>query len=91
MAVILPNVRGSTGYGKQFEALDNEYHREDAVKDIGALLEWIAKQSDLDKERVVIRGSSYGGEMLCSFRHIGEFLFSVRDIALIEYRNKVKM
>jgi len=34
-------VRGSTGYGKQFEALDNGYHREDAVKDIGALLEWV--------------------------------------------------
>jgi len=55
--------------------LDNEYHREDAVKDIGALLEWIAKQSDLDKERVVVRGSSYGGYMvLSSLVHFGDKL-----------------
>lgn len=63
-AVIAPNVRGSTGYGKTFVALDNGLKREDSVKDIGALLDWIAVQSFLDKDRVVLYGASYGGYMV---------------------------
>lgn len=61
MAVIRPNVRGSSGYGKTFLALDNGLRREDAVKDIGALLDWIATQPRLDATRVVVSGGSYGG------------------------------
>jgi len=64
IAVISPNVRGSTGYGKTFVALDNGMKREDSVKDIGALLDWIAKQPDLDASRVVVEGGSYGGYMV---------------------------
>jgi dipeptidyl aminopeptidase/acylaminoacyl peptidase len=63
VAMIFPNVRGSTGYGKSFVALDNGIRREDAVKDIGALLEWIARQPDLDPGRVMVTGGSYGGYM----------------------------
>ncbi len=63
VAVIYPNVRGSSGFGKTFLALDNGNKREDSVKDIGALLDWIAKQPDLDKDRVMITGGSYGGYM----------------------------
>ncbi len=63
-AVILPNVRGSTGYGKTFVALDNGVKREDSVRDIGALLDWIAKQPDLDASRVAVIGGSYGGYMV---------------------------
>jgi dipeptidyl aminopeptidase/acylaminoacyl peptidase len=63
-AVIAPNVRGSTGYGKTFVALDNGLKREDAVKDIGALLDWIEAQPYLDKNRVVLYGASYGGYMV---------------------------
>jgi dipeptidyl aminopeptidase/acylaminoacyl peptidase len=63
MAVILPNVRGSTGYGKTFVNLDNGRLREDSVKDIGALLDWIATQPKLDKKRVIVSGGSYGGYM----------------------------
>jgi dipeptidyl aminopeptidase/acylaminoacyl peptidase len=63
MAVILPNVRGSTGYGKTFVNLDNGRLREDSVKDIGALLDWIATQPNLDKKRVIVAGGSYGGYM----------------------------
>jgi len=63
VAVIYPNVRGSSGYGKTFLALDNGYKREDSVKDIGTLLDWIAKQPDLDKDRVMVTGGSYGGYM----------------------------
>ncbi len=62
-AVIAPNVRGSTGYGRTYGTLDNGYLREDSVRDIGALLDWIAKQPDLDPKRVVVMGSSYGGYM----------------------------
>ena len=61
--VILPNVRGSTGYGKRYADLDNAEKREDSVKDIGALLDWIAAQPNLDKDRVVVYGQSYGGYM----------------------------
>jgi dipeptidyl aminopeptidase/acylaminoacyl peptidase len=63
LAVIQPNVRGSTGFGKGFTDLDNGFQREDAVKDIGALLDWIARQPDLDASRVVVAGGSYGGYM----------------------------
>jgi len=63
VAVIYPNVRGSSGYGKTFIALDNGFKREDSVKDIGALLDWIATQPDLDKNRVMVTGGSYGGYM----------------------------
>lgn len=63
-AVIVPNVRGSDGYGKSYLLLDNGAKRQDSVKDIGALLDWIATQPDLDKDRVVVSGGSYGGFMV---------------------------
>jgi dipeptidyl aminopeptidase/acylaminoacyl peptidase len=63
VAWIFPNVRGSTGYGKSFVSLDNGILREDSVKDIGALLDWIATRSDLDATRVMVTGGSYGGYM----------------------------
>lgn len=63
IVLIQPNVRGSAGYGKTFLKLDNAYLREDSVKDIGSLLDWIATQPDLDPQRVVVTGGSYGGYM----------------------------
>jgi dipeptidyl aminopeptidase/acylaminoacyl peptidase len=63
IAVIEPNVRGSSGYGKTFLTLDDGMKREDSVKDIGALLDWIARQPDLDASRVLVTGGSYGGYM----------------------------
>ncbi len=63
VAIIFPNVRGSSGYGKTFLKLDNGYKREDSVKDIGALLDWIATQPSLDQDRVLVTGGSYGGYM----------------------------
>jgi len=63
-AVIQPNVRGSTGYGRRFTMLDNGRLREDSVRDIGALLVWIAAQPDLDADRVIVMGGSYGGYMV---------------------------
>jgi len=63
ITVIYPNVRGSSGYGKSFLKLDNGRLREDSVKDIGALFDWIAAQPDLDASRVMVAGGSYGGYM----------------------------
>lgn len=63
VAVIFPNVRGSSGFGKTFLQLDNGFKREDSVKDIGALIDWIANQPDLDKNRIMVTGGSYGGYM----------------------------
>jgi len=63
IVLIYPNVRGSAGFGKTFLKLDNGMKREDSVKDIGALLDWIKEQPDLDADRVAITGGSYGGYM----------------------------
>jgi dipeptidyl aminopeptidase/acylaminoacyl peptidase len=62
-ALLFPNARGSSGYGKTFLDLDNGFRREDSVKDIGALLDWIATQPGLDRNRVMVTGGSYGGYM----------------------------
>ncbi len=62
-AVVYPNVRGSSGFGKTYLKLDNGMKREDSVKDIGAVLDWIAEQKDLDAGRVGVMGGSYGGYM----------------------------
>ena len=76
-AVIYPNVRGSAGYGKSYLKLDNGRRREDSVRDIGALLDWIAEQPDLDAGRVAVMGGSYGGYMvLASLVHYGDRLLA---------------
>lgn len=61
IAVIYPNVRGSAGFGKTFLKLDNGRLREDSVKDIGSLIDWIKAQPDLDADRIMVTGGSYGG------------------------------
>lgn len=63
-AVIYPNVRGSAGFGRRFLEADNQKKREDSVRDIGALLDWIHAQPHLDPARVAVMGSSYGGYMV---------------------------
>jgi dipeptidyl aminopeptidase/acylaminoacyl peptidase len=67
VAQLFPNVRGSSGYGKSFLKLDNGYQREDSVKDIGALLDWVAgpegRKANLDPDRIMVAGGSYGGYM----------------------------
>lgn len=75
VAVIAPNVRGSNGYGKTYLELDNGRLRENAVRDIGALLDWIEEQADLNSERVAVMGGSYGGYMvLAAMVHYGDRL-----------------
>jgi dipeptidyl aminopeptidase/acylaminoacyl peptidase len=81
VAVIAPNVRGSEGYGKDFLALDNGPLREDSVRDIGALLDWIAAENSLDDQRVMVYGGSYGGYMvLASMTHYNDRLAGAVDI-----------
>ncbi|PYO40569.1 MAG: peptidase S9, prolyl oligopeptidase [Gemmatimonadetes bacterium] len=63
VAMIFPNIRGSTGYGKTYVKLDNGVLRDGAYKDIGALLEWIRTRPDLDGDHVLVTGGSYGGHM----------------------------
>ena len=81
VAVLVPNVRGSSGYGRSYLALDNGYLREDSVKDIGALLDWLAQQTELDKDRVLVQGGSYGGYMvLAALVHYGDRLQAGIDV-----------
>ncbi len=81
IAIIYPNVRGSTGYGKSYTLLDNGERREDSVKDIGALLDWVAEQPELDADRVMIMGGSYGGYMtLASAVHYADRIRCAVDI-----------
>ncbi|TYP71598.1 S9 family peptidase [Aquimarina intermedia] len=66
IAIIAPNVRGSSGYGKTYLKLDNGFKREDSVKDIGMLIEWIEKTPEFNKDKIAVFGGSYGGYMVLS-------------------------
>lgn len=81
ISVLAPNVRGSGGYGKTYLKLDDGFKREDPVKDIGCLLEWIKKQSDFDSSRIAVIGGSYGGFMvLASMVHFSSQLKAGIDL-----------
>lgn len=81
IAVLVPNVRGSDGYGKSYLLLDNGMKREDSVKDIGALLDWVGTRPELDQKRMAVLGGSYGGYMvLASLMHFADRLVAGVDI-----------
>jgi dipeptidyl aminopeptidase/acylaminoacyl peptidase len=63
-AVIAPNVRGSTGYGKRYHRLDDKRKRLDSVRDLESLYGWIASAKGLDAKRAALMGGSYGGYMV---------------------------
>jgi dipeptidyl aminopeptidase/acylaminoacyl peptidase len=82
IAVIEPNVRGSTGFGATYTALDDGRRREDAVRDIGSLIDWIGRQPDLDGTRVAVAGGSYGGYLaLAALIRYGDRLRAGLDLA----------
>ena len=87
VALICPNVRGSDGYGKTFLDLDNAVKREDSVKDVGALLDWVKSQADLDSDRVAIMGGSYGGYMTlaCSFHYADRIRCSIDIVGISNF------
>ena len=88
VALVYPNVRGSTGYGKTFVTLDNGMKREDAVRDIGALLDWIARQPELDAGRVIVTGGSYGGYLaLAVATHYNDRIRCTLDVVGISNYN----
>jgi dipeptidyl aminopeptidase/acylaminoacyl peptidase len=62
-AVVAPNVRGSTGYGRRYQHLDDVDKRLDSVRDLAGLHDWLATQDDLDETRAALYGGSYGGYM----------------------------
>ena len=81
IALIYPNVRGSTGYGKTFLAMDNGYKREDTVKDIGTVINWIKSDPALDGSRIGIYGGSYGGYMtLATATHYNDQIRAAIDV-----------
>lgn len=92
VAVIAPNVRGSSGFGKTFLTKDNGYLREDSVKDIGALLDWIALQPELDKDRIMIMGGSYGGYMslATAFHYTDRIRCSVDVVGISNFNTFLK-
>jgi len=87
IAVLAPNVRGSTGYGKTYLKMDNDYLRENTVKDVGALLDWIARQPELDKNRVCVYGGSYGGYMVlaCMFHYNDRLKAGIEQVGISNF------
>lgn len=92
VSIIYPNVRGSTGYGKTFVDLDNGIKREESVKDIGALIDWIAQQPDLDKDKIMITGGSYGGYMTLavSFHYSDKIRCSLDVVGISNFNTFMK-
>ena len=75
VALVYPNVRGSAGYGKTFLTLDNGFKREDSVKDIGSVIDWIKQDARFNGARIAVMGGSYGGYMvLASMVHYNDRL-----------------
>ncbi|MDB6083547.1 MAG: putative prolyl oligopeptidase family protein, partial [Gammaproteobacteria bacterium] len=81
-AVVAPNLRGSSGYGKTYLASDNGMLRDDVVKDLGALIVWLGSQSTLDRKHVVVAGNSYGGYLaLAALANYSDRLSGAVDMA----------
>ncbi len=75
IALVYPNVRGSSGYGRRFLLLDNGLLRGNVFADMDAVLNWIFQHDRLDGERVAVMGGSYGGFMaLGCMVHFNSFL-----------------
>ncbi len=81
IAIVYPNVRGSTGYGKTYLAMDNGFKREDTVKDIGTVINWIKSDPSFDADRIGVYGGSYGGYMtLATMTHYNADMRAAIDV-----------
>jgi dipeptidyl aminopeptidase/acylaminoacyl peptidase len=87
VALIYPNVRGSTGYGRRYLSLDNVLKREDSVKDVGALLDWAAQEPRLDATRFAVSGGSYGGylSLACLTTYPDRFRCGVDNVGIANF------
>ena len=92
VSLVYPNVRGSSGFGKTYLAKDNGFLREDSVKDIGTLLDWIAKQPEVDKDKIMIMGRSYGGYMTLAtaFHYADRIKCSVDIVGISNFNTFLK-
>lgn len=63
-AVLGPNVRGSTGYGKKYRQLDDVEKRMDSVADLAHAATWLKQQPEINPEQIIVYGGSYGGFMV---------------------------
>jgi len=87
VALVYPNVRGSTGYGRKYLALDDGVKREGAIRDIGAVLDWIVQSDRLDATRVASYGGSYGGFMslACLVNYPERFRCGVDNVGIANF------
>jgi dipeptidyl aminopeptidase/acylaminoacyl peptidase len=61
IAVLAPNIRGSTGYGKSYQRLIHRDWGGDELKDVEHAAIWLREQTWADRERIAIYGASFGG------------------------------
>jgi len=81
VAVVAPNIRGSSGYGKTYLALDDGTQRDDVIKDLGSLIVWVDSQSDFDARHLVVAGAGYGGYLaLTALANYGDRLSGGVDL-----------
>ena len=88
VAIFLPNVRGSTGFGKRFVSLDNgPFKREDSVRDVGAFLDRLKADAALDPARMAVTGGSYGGYMCyaSAVRYADSFKGALCNVAISNF------
>ena len=87
VALVYPNIRGSTGYGRKYLSLDDGVKRGDAIKDVGAILDWVAKSDRLDARRVAAYGGSYGGFMslACLVNYADRFRCGVDNVGIANF------
>lgn len=85
VAVLEPNVRGSSGFGRTFQMLDDGPLRGNAVADVGRFLDWIAADAGLDESRVFCRGGSYGGYLtLMALTHYPDrFIGGISSVGIV--------
>jgi dipeptidyl aminopeptidase/acylaminoacyl peptidase len=91
-AVLAPNVRGSTGYGKTYAALDNVRLREDSVKDLAAAVEWLKTKGGADAKKIAVTGGSYGGYMTMAAITLYPDLFAaaVNTVGIVNWETFLK-
>jgi dipeptidyl aminopeptidase/acylaminoacyl peptidase len=91
-AVLATNVRGSTGYGKTFAALDNVEKREDSVKDLTAAVDWLKTSGGADPKRIAVMGGSYGGYMTMAAITLYPELFAaaVNTVGIVNWETFLK-
>lgn len=91
-AVLATNVRGSTGYGKTFAALDNVKKREDSVKDLASAVDWLKTSGNADARRIAVMGGSYGGYMTMAAITLYPDLFAaaVNTVGIVNWETFLK-